>query len=127
MESALLSDFSRVQLTVLFHGKGATYARLSLKREGKMARIAVDDDGAGISREALPRLFDGRNTRSPDDLGEDSRRTMGIGLSVCKTIITAHGGGMSAENRREGGARFSFTLPILEDYSNGDSIQDFNC
>ena len=92
-----------------------------------MARIAVDDDGAGISREALPKLFEGQSFRSPDDIGEDSRRTMGIGLSVCKTIITAHGGGMSAENRREGGARLSFTLPIMEDYSDGNSIQDFDC
>ncbi len=113
-------------INVALHGKTATQAKLSLRREGKMARIAVEDNGCGIDREVLPKLFEGHFLHTSDSIGKDSSRTMGIGLSVCKTIITAHGGGMSAENRREGGARLSFTLPILEDFENGNSPQDFD-
>jgi two-component system sensor histidine kinase KdpD len=39
---------------------------------------------------------------------------MGIGLSICKTIVTAHGGAISGKNKSSGGALFSFTLPIKE-------------
>ncbi len=111
-------------VNVVLHGQGATEARLSLRREGDMARITVADNGGGISQKALAHLFDGQNIHSPDDRGEDSRRTMGIGLSVCRTIISAHGGSMSAENSAEGGAVLSFTLPILKEDPNGDSFQD---
>ena len=40
---------------------------------------------------------------------------MGIGLSVCNTIIKAHGGSMRAENAKEGGAVFHFNLPLEEE------------
>ncbi len=113
-------------INVVLHGKTATKARLSLRREGEMARISVEDNGAGISQKALAHLFDGQNTHSPDDLSGDSRRTMGIGLSVCLTIINAHGGSMNAENLPEGGAALSFTLPILKEDSNGDSFEDID-
>ena len=114
-------------INVVLHGKGATWARLSLSREGDVARISVEDNGSGISDRAMQHLFDGRNIHSPDDRSEDSRRTMGIGLSVCRTIIVAHGGAMKAENRPEGGAKLSFTLPILEDYEDGNTLEDSDC
>lgn len=113
-------------INVVLHGQGATFARLSLVREGDMARISVEDNGVGISQRALIHLFDGQNIQSPDDLGQDSRRTMGIGLSVCRTIIVAHGGAMKAENVPEGGAKLSFTLPLLEDDENGNTFQDID-
>lgn len=111
-------------INVVLHGKGATCARLSLCREGDMARITVEDNGAGISQLALAHLFDGQNIQSPDDRSEDSRRTMGIGLSVCRTIIKAHGGTMRAENSQAGGAKISFTLPLMEEDTDGDTFQD---
>ena len=40
---------------------------------------------------------------------------MGIGLSVCRTIVMAHGGALSAGNREGGGACFRFTLPMKEE------------
>ncbi len=113
-------------MNVVIHGQNATWARLSLRREGELARVSVEDDGAGISQRALAHLFDGRTTHSPDSLSGDSRRTMGIGLSVCRTIIHAHGGSMSAENRPEGGAVLSFTLPIIKEDPNGDSFEDID-
>jgi two-component system sensor histidine kinase KdpD len=43
---------------------------------------------------------------------------MGIGLSVCTTIVKAHGGDISAENKAGGGVCFSFSLPLGEDLPN---------
>ncbi len=113
-------------VNVVLHGQGADWARLSLCRDGEFARISVEDNGVGISQRALGRLFEGQDLRSPDDRSEDSRRTMGIGLSVCRTIIKAHGGSMKAENRPEGGAIVSFTLPITKEDENGNTLQDID-
>ena len=44
----------------------------------------------------------------------DGKRNMGIGLSVCMSIVQSHGGTMTARNRPEGGAAFRFTLPMEE-------------
>ena len=44
----------------------------------------------------------------------DGKRNMGIGLTVCQSIILAHGGTVRAYNRKEGGAAFEFSLPIKE-------------
>lgn len=96
---------------VAFHAKGATYARVTLGKAGNAARFQVADDGAGISREKLKTLF----SPMPADSGtptSDGVKNMGIGLSVCQAIIKAHGGEMTAENRRGGGALFTFTLPL---------------
>ena len=112
-------------INAVLHGKGATYARLSLDRSGDFARFTVEDDGEGISRQAMEHLFDGHSIQ-PRSGSEDSNRNMGIGLSVCRTIVRAHGGAMSACNRSEGGARFTFTLPIMEDTDNGDPLESFD-
>ena len=76
------------------------------------AYFQVIDYGKGISEEQLPHIFDG-SPSSPSQSG-DSRKGMGIGLSICKTIITAHSGEIHAENH-ENGAMFTFWLPLNED------------
>ncbi len=113
-------------VNVVLHGEGATWAKLSLQREGDMACISVEDNGAGISQRALSQLVEGKIIHSPETKRQDSRRTMGIGLSVCRTIIRAHGGSLSAANRPEGGALLSFTLPIIKEDENGDPFQDID-
>ncbi len=77
----------------------------------------VRDYGVGIDPERLPHIFDGENCRRGKDSSPDSRRGMGIGLSICKTIITAHGGSITACNHGNG-AEVSFTLP-KEEHNNG--------
>lgn len=77
-------------------------------RDGR-AVFEVEDDGCGIPRERLATLFNGRMD------GADGHKFMGIGLSVCATIIKAHGGAITAENRRDGGALFRFWLALEED------------
>jgi len=76
------------------------------------ATICVRDYGKGIDPELLPNIFDGNSSRNHTDM-VDSHRGMGIGLSICKTIIDAHSGTITAHNH-ENGAEFFFTLPKEE-------------
>jgi two-component system sensor kinase FixL len=81
----------------------------SRKLDDNMIQIEVSDSGPGIPEAALKQLFS-RFTSTKVESGG-----MGIGLSISKRIIEAHGGTMSAENRPEGGAVFRFTLPAVEE------------
>ena len=95
------------------HGGTTTRVELQLQKDGERARFEVADDGQGIAREVFPKLFKGYLSHD-EGLTADGRRNMGIGLSVCISIVQAHGGTMQAENRETGGALFSFTLPLEE-------------
>lgn len=97
------------------HGK-STQIQIKTEHEQKFTTITVSDNGTGISPAAMPHLFDGTLV-SNGQQSPDGRRNMGIGLSVCYSIINAHGGKLSAVNRHEGGAEFKFTLPMEEDDS----------
>ena len=95
------------------HGKTTTKIELRLKSAGGFAIFEVADNGCGIQKELLPHLFDGYLTRDQEEIS-DQRRNMGIGLSVCLSIVQAHGGTMRAKNRKKGGALLQFTLPLEE-------------
>lgn len=93
----------------VLHATGMTTLSLSVSVRGGKAIFSVLDDGCGIPKERLLSIFTGYN--SGDDSASDSqKRNAGIGLSVCATIIKAHGGTIFAENRKMGGAAFHFTL-----------------
>ncbi|WP_312440960.1 sensor histidine kinase KdpD [Lacrimispora sp.] len=81
-----------------------------LERDGTWARFEVLDRGRGIPNEDLPYLFSGY--KPCESRSADSSRGMGIGLSICKTIVNAHQGNLEAENRKDGGTVFRFTLPL---------------
>lgn len=91
------------------HGE-ATEITVSLVRQGSVAVFTVEDNGTGIVREKLPHLFDGIGFQ-PEKNGVGGRSQMGIGLSVCMSIVKAHGGSMSARNT-DGGTAVSFSLPV---------------
>jgi two-component system sensor histidine kinase KdpD len=95
----------------IFHATGMTVLALTVTTEGNHAIFEVADNGCGIPREKLPKLFTGQlyGTETPTD---DRRNGMGIGLSVCAAIIRAHGGQITAENQRSGGALFRFRLEL---------------
>lgn len=97
----------------VIHGKGATQVGLSVERRGSSAAFRVWDDGCGIDPEVLPLLFERTISHEEEGRG-DRRRSLGIGLTVCATIIRAHGGRIIARNRPQGGAEVEFTLPLEE-------------
>lgn len=85
---------------------------ISAEKEDKMVCIHIADDGPGISDEAKVHLFDMFYTAG---IGKaDSRRGLGLGLSLCQSIVEAHGGEIFVENNKPHGAVFSFTLPLEE-------------
>ena len=92
------------------HGETVTQIDITLRQEEEWAVLEVADNGVGIARSRLEHLFDG--TLHPEEGREDARRDMGIGLSVCRTIVMAHGGGISAKNQKSGGGLFRIALPM---------------
>jgi signal transduction histidine kinase len=72
-------------------------------------RVSVEDDGRGLSADALQHMFD-RFWRA--DRARTADAGAGLGLTIAKGLVEAHGGRIWAENRPGGGARVSFTLPI---------------
>lgn len=97
----------------VFHAKGMSNLWLQVHTSNNQAVFRVVDDGCGIPMERMAHLFTGHlDSETPAD---SSRSNMGIGLSVCNTIVKAHGGQMNAYNRPEGGAVFSFALEMEED------------
>lgn len=93
------------------HGATTTRVVVSLEKRGKWARFTVCDNGRGIPEGRLHNLFDGTQSAQKGD----STRSMGIGLSVCKTVVAAHCGKIKGENIKGGGARFTVDLPLEED------------
>ena len=77
----------------------------SRKVIGNMVEIEIADTGPGMPDSVLEQLFSRFTTTKSE------RGGMGIGLSISKRIIEAHGGELKAENRAEGGASFRFTVP----------------
>ncbi len=82
------------------------------EKQGNKAIVSISDDGEGISDEMKAKVFDmfysGANKIA------DSRRSLGLGLSLCKSIINAHGGDITVSDNKPHGTVFTFTLPAGE-------------
>ena len=87
---------------------GHIAVRVIENRARGTAQILVEDDGSGIPEHALPRLFEPFFTTKPTGKGT------GLGLSISYDIVRHMHGELSAENRKEGGARFRITLPVAQ-------------
>jgi signal transduction histidine kinase len=74
-----------------------------------MVRVNIEDKGPGIDPEKIQHVFRPFFTTKKEGLG--------MGLSVCKSIVESHGGKISVENNPEGGATFYFILPVSEESS----------
>ena len=85
---------------------------LRAERWGSMVEISISDDGPGISDEAKAHLFDMFYTASQGK--SDNRRGLGLGLSLCRSIVNAHGGTISITDNNPHGSVFTFTLPLEE-------------
>ncbi|MGL5149550.1 MAG: DUF4118 domain-containing protein [Clostridium sp.] len=85
---------------------------ITAKKTKKMVRVEILDDGEGISEDARDKLFDMFFTTANNK--GDSRRGLGLGLTLCKSIILAHGGTISVKDNIPKGTVFSFTLQLAE-------------
>lgn len=85
---------------------------LTAAAKGSMAEVRIADTGRGIPDEEKQRVFEkfycGKNKIA------DNRRSLGLGLYLCKAIVEAHGGSICVEDNQPKGAVFSFTLPLEE-------------
>lgn len=94
------------------HASSATQVCLTVYAQGENVIFEVRDNGKGIPKEVLPHIFEGCYHQKSETA--DAKKNMGIGLSVCYTIIKVHGGTMTAYNSKTGGAVFRFSLPKEE-------------
>ena len=86
--------------------------RITVIPRENMAEICVSDNGPGISDELKEHVFEMFFTGS-NPIG-DSRRSLGLGLTLCQTIIHAHNGEMTLKDNSPHGCIFSFTVPLSE-------------
>ncbi|WP_159560311.1 sensor histidine kinase [Streptococcus halichoeri] len=85
---------------------------LTTKRRANSIVVEVADDGPGISDSDKQKIFELFYT--PGQRAVDAKRGLGIGLSLCKSIITAHGGVIYARDNQPKGVIIGFTLPLVE-------------
>lgn len=85
---------------------------LSVQKENDLVVVEIADNGGGISDEAKAKIFEMFYTVGAEIA--DSRRSLGLGLALCKSIINAHGGEISVRDNSPHGTIFRFTLPAEE-------------
>src|SRR5262245_24773751 len=81
----------------------------------RMAILEIEDTGAGIDPEIAKKQFTAFSTTKDDG--------MGMGLSICRTIVESHGGSISATSGDGRGALFTIKLPVLQDARVDDPAQ----
>ena len=123
MVAADQPQIEQVLLNLIVNGMDAMHATPEATRElliqtrlvsSELVEIAVVDRGCGIPIEKLPELFDSFFTTKSDG--------MGVGLSIARWIVLAHGGRIWAANGAQGGAEFRFTLRTAAPGENGAPI-----
>lgn len=94
------------------HTPSASPITLTAKAEADVLTVSVADTGEGIPPSIRPHLFERFVTK--DDGIADGRRGLGLGLSICKAIVEAHGGEIHVSDNVPKGSVFTFTLPMEE-------------
>lgn len=110
IEQVIINILQNAQL----HANSCRPLELIVENMGNSVLFRLRDYGDGIDESRLKTIFDGEGYHAEMERKQDSYKGMGIGLSICQTIILAHGGRLSAMNHREG-AEFRFTLPKDEE------------
>ena len=97
------------------HSSDLVPIEVGATRDGVHVAISVSDQGRGVPLERLPLLFRKHTAFDRVD-GDESPRGYGLGLSICKGLVDAHGGRIWAESAGAGhGARFTFTVPAADE------------
>ena len=103
------------------HASGMTSLTLRVFTLGSSAIFEIADNGCGIDPKRMDTLFTGHYA-SKHEVADSKKKNAGIGLSVCATIIKAHGGSIKAENLKTGGAVFRFAVRVMPGYSVYDRV-----
>ena len=106
----IVQVFSNLFDNIAKYTPAGTPVAVSAVLDGPFVRVSVDDEGPGLPAGDPARLFDKFQRGS----AEGATVGVGLGLAICKAIVTAHGGDIEAHGRIGGGARFEFTLPVTE-------------
>ncbi len=105
----VLVNLFRNSLEAITYSPQRELSALNAKVADDMIEVAISDTGPGIPDDVMPNLF--QTFYTTKDTG------MGVGLSISRSIIEAHGGQMWAEGNSSGGATFRFTLPAASNES----------
>ncbi len=109
MDAVLIEQvlFNILENAVL-HAEGHTFVSIKLLQRNTEVAFEISDDGCGMSIKGKQSFVDTFEIGSD----RDAKRNMGIGLSVCRSIVNAHGGVLITENGKHKGAVVTFTLPL---------------
>jgi two-component system sensor histidine kinase KdpD len=92
------------------HTKKNSNILIDALKENEYVILEVSDDGGGISKEKIDKIFDDFFTTAQTN--GDKKRGIGLGLSICQSIVKAHDGRITVENNKKGGATFRVVLPL---------------
>jgi two-component system sensor histidine kinase KdpD len=92
------------------HTPAGTQIRITAEAQGESVSVSVEDNGRGLPEGDPEKLF----AKFQRGREESNAGGAGLGLAICRAIVNAHGGKISAMGRFGGGARFVFTLPATE-------------
>lgn len=106
IEQLLINILQNAQV----HSKTVKPIELTVEQADSKVWFYVRDYGIGIAEDRLETLFDGEGYNEEKDVKADGYKGMGIGLSICKTIVVAHGGDIKVKNHQDG-SEFYFYLP----------------
>ena len=107
-ESLYIRMLDNLISNAVSYGRKGGYVKVLLCEEGNMVRGAVEDDGIGIPGESLEKIWE-RFYRV--DTSRTGQEHSGLGLSMVKWIVQAHGGEITVESREGKGSRFVFQIP----------------
>jgi two-component system sensor histidine kinase KdpD len=106
----LVQVFGNLLDNIAKYTPAGTHVWISAAPDHDVVRVVVEDDGPGLPAGDPARMFDKFQRGS----GEGAVAGVGLGLTICRAIIRAHGGEIEARRRAGGGARFELTLPTKE-------------
>ena len=92
------------------HTPAGSHIVVRVRGDDRFARVSVEDDGGGVAdKDKIFHMF-----YTGTDPVADSRRSLGLGLSLCRSIVDAHGGELTVSDNTPHGAVFTFTIPSGE-------------
>jgi signal transduction histidine kinase len=108
-EMMLKAIFRNLLVNAIKYSHEGGIIRITTSKKNNWVTITVRDNGIGMSPEELSKLFDVSYFQSK--LGTANEKGTGLGLLLCKDMVTKHGGKIWAESTLDVGSQFSFTLP----------------